>query len=333
MHVPGVPGPFGRQFRHCRAHWCRLPSYSRFGRNGLHTDFKGHLKRVFTVWVAHLFTWLGVGIGRAFELVEWGATIALLWGMGRVLGLYLKKHIGRQVAFLVFLVMPSMFMLQFSADNWQVFVWDTAAMALTTWGIYALLLQRWYLMLGVMALASFNRETALLFPALFVAMYVDRRTWWKVAGYAATLVGIYAICQWLIGLSLADNEIFYDYLVAGTSIQANWGGKPTWRILHNFDWLNASKGRYLVILGTMGCLPVWFMCMMKRLPGYFRRFGLVAWCYAWLVMLTGNVYEPRIFEEIVVIMFIPVALGVLDEMSNGRRGEERRGEDERSASS
>lgn len=270
-------------------------------------------KRILTAWLAHVGGCFGLDISRSFELVELIAIIALLWGTGSVLSLYLGKTIGRVIGLLIIGIIPVMFMIVYTV----MLPWDSMAMALTVWGIYGLLSRRWGLTAVVMVLASCNRETALLLPALFAGMYADRRPWWKVLGYVLGLVGIYSVCQWLIGMSLSDNEVYYNHLVAGTSLRGGWGGQGQWRIIHNLMWLNEAKGRCFVVLGALGGLPIWFLGVLRRLPGYLRRFGLVAWGYGWMLVLVGNVYEPRLLGEIAVLLFVPVALGVCDAVNGG----------------
>lgn len=177
-------------------------------------------------------------------------------------------------------------------------------MALTAWGTWAVLSGRWKTLCGLMILASLNRESAIILPMLWGAIWAEQRQWKQTLGIAALLCVIHASCQTVIGMTLADNMDYYQQLRFGMSMQVH----GTWRLLRNWHWLSECGQRPIVWLGTMAGLPLAFLCGARCCGVALRRLGLVAWFYFWMLMVVGNIYEARIFGEISVLLYIPVAL-------------------------
>lgn len=272
-------------------------------------------KRILTAWFAHALTWTGMPVLRAFETLEFVGAVLLAWGLQCCFRPYLGLKGARVAGLAVFGILPLAYVL--CTPFALLYPWDIWAMALLAWGIHFLFAGRWWALAATMGLASFNRESAILLPMLCAAVYADRRPWWRAASLCAGLLAIHAVCQWLVGRTLADNPANYDCLFLGMSlVKEEWPSAPC-RLLANWAWLNGAWESGFVVLGAMGGLPVWFVGVAGRLPGYLRRFGLVAWVYLGMLAVVGNLEEVRIYGETMVILFVPAVLGIWDSLVDG----------------
>jgi hypothetical protein len=267
-------------------------------------------KRILTAWMAHGLAWTGLSMRHAFEAIEILGAAALAEALRRTFRPWLGEAWSRVAGLLFFGILPAAFLLR---SPMTLFLpWDTWAMAFTAWGIHFLLEGRWAWVAGTMTLASFNRESAVLLPMLCAAIHAGRRPWWRFVSATAGLLGIYVLCQWLVGLTLADNGRVFRQLFLGMSwVGEEWVGEP-YRLLHNWAWLHAKWTSAFCVAGAMGGLPLWFLGVAGRLPGYFRRFGLVALAYVAMLAVVGNLNEMRIYGETMVILFVPTVLGICD---------------------
>ena len=86
-------------------------------------------------------------------------------------------------------------------------------------------------------------------------------------------------------------------------------GKSTPRWLHNLEWLG-DPVHWLWLPMYFALLPLLWALLWRRLDPAQRRLGLVALAYFAALMLVANIYEPRVYGEILVILYIPAAVAV-----------------------
>ena len=82
-----------------------------------------------------------------------------------------------------------------------------------------------------------------------------------------------------------------------------------WRINNNIQWL-LSKDSIFVLLSTFGFLPLFWIALRKNIPPQLRALESVSMLYFSLLLFIGNIYEARVFGELVVILYIPAAIGL-----------------------
>lgn len=259
-------------------------------------------RRVLTALLVHPLVAGGLSPTRAFQLTEIASTFFLLLGFQRVFALHVEKSWARVLGAAFAFVLPLVFLLRNPFPYF--FPWDTPAMAFPVWAVYFLLRGWWVRTLVLMAFATLNRESAILLPLLFGALYADRLPLGKLLGLALAFLAIYAAVSWAISLTLADNLTYYD---AAPFASFHKYGK--WRLFINLAWLGARRLNILVLLATLGGLPVAFLVFLRQIPPHLRRFAPVALLYFVLLAIVGNLYESRIFGEIAVILYLPAALG------------------------
>lgn len=259
-------------------------------------------KRVLIAVLAHPLVAGGLSLVRAFQFWEACSTFILLLGLYRVFELHVGKAWARVLAAGFAFVLPPVFLLKNPFP--YLFPWDTPAMAFIVWGIYFLLRGAWGRTIVLLLFATANRESAILIPALFCALYVDRLPHAKFAGILLAFLAAYGIVSWLISLTLADNFTYY-----GSAPFASFHKYGKWRLFINLAWLGSSRLNGLVLVSTLGGLPVAFLVFIRQIPAHLKRFAPVALLYFAMLAFVGNLYESRIFGEIAAILYVPVALG------------------------
>ncbi len=259
-------------------------------------------RRVLTALLVHPLVAGGLSPTRAFQLTEIASTFFLLLGFQRVFALHVEKSWARVLGAAFAFVLPLVYLLRNPFPYF--FPWDTPAMAFPVWAVYFLLRGWWVRTLVLMAFATMNRESAILLPLLFGALYADRLPLAKLLGLVLAFVAVYFAVSWLVDRTLADNFSYY-----GPGTLTSFHKYGTWRYLYNVTWLNSRHMNYLVLLSTLGGLPVAFLVFYRQIPPYLRRFALVGLLYFVLVAFVGNIYESRELGETSAILYLPVALG------------------------
>src|SRR5690606_20725827 len=84
-------------------------------------------------------------------------------------------------------------------------------------------------------------------------------------------------------------------------------GKNTPRWLHNLEWL-ADPVHWLWLPMYFALLPLAWALLWPQISGPHRRLGLVALAYFAALMPVANIYEPRVYGEILVLLYIPAAV-------------------------
>lgn len=260
-------------------------------------------KRVLIPLLAHVATSCGISQLYAFEMMEIAAAILLLLGLERIFRLCCDVPAARLLSMGMLGVLPWLFLVP--RDWMLLFPWDVPAMAFMAWGILTALKGRFPAMCGLMVLASLNRESAILLPGVWLAVWMGRKPWLRLLAGVAFLCALHVVVQAAIHPSLADNAAYYE-LNGEMSLKCG----EIWRLLNNWHWLTDYGQRVFVWLGTMAGLPVAFGLGGVEFPSALRRLGLVAWGYFWMLMVVGNIYEARIYGEITVLLYVPVALWI-----------------------
>lgn len=193
----------------------------------------------------------------------------------------------------LFALLPFAFLLK---HRWAVFYpWDTPAMAFTAAGLALVQARRFPAAIGLCFAAALNRESAALIPAIALALHGRRAIRPALAMFAA-----YAAARVAVALALPDNPGLPLHFAIG---------KNTPRWLHNLEWL-ADPVHWLWLPMYFALLPLVWALLWRQIAPPQRRLGLVALAYFAALMVVANIYEPRVYGEILIILYIPAAAAV-----------------------
>ena len=180
--------------------------------------------------------------------------------------------------------------------------YDTPGMLAIVLGLYASLYARWQWLLPLMLVATLNRESAILIAAIYAVLGAgdagERNYWARLA----MLVGVYVLVRAFVGYVTMDNPRPYGSAVSFFLLDQ-------YRFNVNLSFL-LSGGGFFVLLASLGLLPVAWISLRGHIPHQLRRLGSVAIAYFTALFFIGNLYEPRIFGEIVALIYIPVVVAM-----------------------
>lgn len=237
--------------------------------------------------------------------------LALLWGLFEALAALalwsalraaLRPHVPARwdiaLATSFFALLPFAFLLK---HKWAVFYpWDTPAMAFVAGGLALVEARRLRLAALLCLVAALNRESAALIPA--AALVLAWRTEGPRAALRAALALLLACGVGRIAVALALPEsrgpALHFYL-----------GKDTPRWLHNLEWLGDPL--HLLWLPTyFAFLPLLWLLLGPQIARPHRGLGLVALAYFTGLMLVANIYEPRVYGELMVLLYVPAGVAL-----------------------
>ncbi len=237
---------------------------------------------------------LGGSLENWFVFSEFVATAALFAGLWRLSGKLVAPATRGWATLGFFAFLPPLFLLR---TVWPIFYpYDTPAMAFGVWGLSYVLAHNWRAFLGVTIFATLNRETSelLLLAAglISISHHRLRRDWpWLLAGLASYL----AVRLAVINLVPAP---------PGQGLM-QWWVDDKLRIVNNLDFLT-SGANSLRVLGYFGGLPLLWAFFVPKMSTKARAWSLAALLHGIALCFVGNVYEPRIFGEVSLFLYVAV---------------------------
>lgn len=241
--------------------------------------------------------------GHIFGLLEFIFSAALFVALWQLCSIWLTRAQALLASYIFFLVLTIPFLLQ---HHWPLYYpYDTASMFFIVAGMYTIVRQRWGWALLTVGIGTFNRETTFLVPLLATSYYASTKQRntalrWAVlmmVVYGATRTGVYT---WLHDL---PGDVLHLTLDGG------------WRIASNFQWLR-SPAHWTLLLSYLGSLPLWWVAFFHHIPPALRNTRYVTVFFFILLMCVGNVYEPRIYGELLVLLYVPVVVGLTRWLAN-----------------
>ena len=245
---------------------------------------------------------LGLSVAQAYMVFEFLATVALLWVTFRLYRSFLETVPSALLSglFLVTLAFP--FLLN---HQWPIFYpYDTPAIFFTMALLGALLRGHWNAALLITAFAALNRETALFFPLIALLLWAHDLTPRRL-GY---LAGIAAVA---VGVRLGITMLFVDHPSPSLHFYID---QDLPRVINNLAWATSGTN-VLVLLGSLSLLPLLWLLVRDAIPAPLARLRFAAVMLFAGLSYVGNWNEPRIFGELLVLLFIPVTVALLQVIS------------------
>ena len=166
-------------------------------------------------------------------------------------------------------------------------------------GLFLCLKEQWILFVPLVFLATLNRESAILLVLMIPALHwQERREIIKPIAYSllAYILARLAILWFLAGV---PGELMEWYANDGV----------TTHFAANLHWL-LSKQNILLLMFCFAGLPLFWFAFFDYIPRQLRPLRYVALSYFLGLLLVGNFMEARIFNEIVVLLYFPVCIGL-----------------------
>jgi hypothetical protein len=241
---------------------------------------------------------LGLEVSTAFLLLEAVAAAALFVCLRGALATRIDQRFASLAAIVAFLWLAYPFLLQHRLPFYMPY--DTASMAFTAAFLWAVLRQRLALAVAICLVATLNRETTLFYPLLAGLLLLRRLPLAQLASLCAVLLAAHGVARAGIALALPDNP--------GHALEFFAEGVP--RVTHNMAWLTDPRFP-LLLLASLGFQPLFWLMLARWVPADVARLRLAAWAIFLALTLVGNIFEPRMFGELLVVMALPVAVAAV----------------------
>jgi hypothetical protein len=232
----------------------------------------------------------------AFRFSEFLATVCLILILYKLLSLWICK----QASFICALLFPILLLLPYGliTSLKLYFPSDTPSVAFAAAALLFIFQKKWFGTLLVMIIATLNRETAFIYPFILCCIYygeISSRTLIKTGG---RLILVY------LALRIFIVQVLFPS--SGPIIILSDGERL--RIVSNLIWLTKPQN-IMVLLSSLGMLPVLWCCFYSNIPTSLKRLQYASAVYFLLLLFVANVFEPRVFGEIFLMLYIGVAVG------------------------
>jgi hypothetical protein len=175
--------------------------------------------------------------------------------------------------------------------------YDTVSLLFIALGFYLILQQKWFALMACILLATFNRESSILIVLLIPTLCVNRAIKWMSPFILAMIV--YIASRLFIYMILNDAK--------GAYIEFNYHQFSHYYA--NMMWLYAYNGLFF-IMACFGFVPVLWFALYDYIPKRYQAIRYLALAYFLGLLFVGNFMEPRIFGEIVMMMYLPVCIAL-----------------------
>ncbi len=258
----------------------------------------GH--RVLVPLLARPFVDAGVPVAWVFGVAEWLATITLVFVLRSAL---LRDLPPRAAAIGAIAVLPVLAFPMLLAHRWNVFYpWDTWAMVAIVLGVDAARRDRFGWACVVVFVGALNRESIALVPLFAVMLHLERPTRRTAIAWAVWMAFAYAAARGLVAAAMPEAR--------GAPLHLWLGDEP--RLLANLRWLGQGTHALhhaLQWFGSIACLPLAWWLVRSWAPRELVRLHVPAVIGMLGLVVVANVYEPRVYGELVVIAWWVVWTG------------------------
>jgi hypothetical protein len=250
--------------------------------------------RLLHFWQSHAT----VDLQTMFMTVESAATFALVLGMRATL----RRFIGERPATLAAVALLWGLAVPFLLEHrWPIYYpYDTPSMAFIAWGLWAAVCSRPLALAALSLVGAVNRETAVLLPLLGFLL------WWPTTSLATAAR---RVAPAVAGFAVGRLVVWWaTRALPGPTASFFVNGRP--RFANNVEWFNLGLHSFQTVLFFLA-LPLAYLAFRAWIPLELRLVRLPLVAHFGGLMAVGNVYEPRIFGEIIVAIYLPVVVGAL----------------------
>lgn len=230
----------------------------------------------------------------AFETLSLAALAIVLYSL---LKQWLPKPTAYIATFVFLALLPYAYLLHYVVNLY--FPYDTPALAFLGLGILCIWQQRWGWLYFVMFIATLNRESSVLLIPLLWAVRPPQWRWQSLLVPAVILFWIFILTR------AAVSTIFID--APGFDFWFFYNGEL--RSYRNLLWISEPR-HFLMLISNLMFLPIIAWTLRAYLPETLKRLNYVALLYFFGLLFVGNFYEPRIFGEVVMLLYLPTVIAL-----------------------
>lgn len=270
-------------------------------------DFSARLpfgQRLLVPAIAHvLHRILPFSIEELFFTLEWVFVGLFFITLNALLTRFFSERQAQGLAWLFLLLLPLMSVVnyRFSTGGEATFFYpaDSAMLLFMTVGLWWCLESRWALLIPLIFIATFNRESSILLVLIIPALH------WQ-QGSSIIKPSLAALVAYLVARALVI------YLVSDLPGQfMEWYFRASVHTYFevNLYWL-LQEQHLLLFMFCFAGLPLFWFAFYDYIPPRFRPLRVVALLYFLALLMVGNFIEARIVNELLILLYLPVCLAV-----------------------
>jgi hypothetical protein len=262
-----------------------------------------YAQRILIPLLLYPFSFLSVTPDYWFFLAEWLFTCLLYFGIYHLLRYEFNAREAQLLSWLFILLLPLVMIVnyRFTLGETATFFYptDTPALFFTALGFLWCLRAQWLYFVPWVFLATFNRESSILLVLLVPTLYWQRLN--DVLKPLLFAIFAYAAARMIILSSLRGTPgkliEWYAFSSSHTHFELN------------LEWLLTDLNLLLFSLCFAG-LPLFWFAFYDYIPKIYRPLRYLILFYLLGLLLVGNFVEPRIFGEIVALLYLPVCVAL-----------------------
>jgi len=271
-------------------------------------DFKVRLpygQRLLVPAMAHFFrTIFSFNTSEVFFLLECLFVTLFYWTNYHLLRLTLDENTSRLLNWLFILLLPlvSVINYRFTLDGEANFFYpsDSAALFFTAAGMYLCLRQQWYWFIALIFVATFNRESALLLVFLIPVFY------WQQFRQKIKVFALASLSYLVARLTI----VWLTSDLPGAFAEWYFRHSHYTHFITNLTWL-LREHHLLMFIYCLAGLPLLCFVFHDYIPRKFLPIRYLVLAYFLGLLCVGIFMESRIYHEIMVLLYFPLAIAIV----------------------
>lgn len=246
---------------------------------------------------------LPLDTAQLFFLCEVFFVSIFYFSLKRLLKFEFSSKEAQLLSWLFFLLLPLVSVINYrylmGGEAAIFYPWDTPTLFFMTIGFLLCLQSKWIYLAIWIFFATFNRESSVLLLLLIPALH------WQ---HLRTIVK--PLCGCLFAFILA--RLIISFLLHNQAgIHFQWQNDLMTHTLFeiNLFWLLEKQNLFLFIFCFAGLPTIWF-AFYDYIPQRYRPIRYVALIYFLGLLMVGIEFEARIFGEILILLYLPVAVAI-----------------------
>ncbi|MCW8386533.1 hypothetical protein OQJ15_09475 [Fluoribacter dumoffii] len=261
-----------------------------------------YAQRVLIPILLYPFLFLPIKSGNWFFLAECLFTGLMYVGIYQLLRFEFNTRASQLLSWLFILLLPLITIInyRFTVGGVATFFYpsDTPAVFFTALGFLWCLQAKWFYFIPLVFLATLNRESSILLVLLIPVLH-----WQKIKQLVKLLFfSLFAYIGARI-IVISSLGAIPGKLVEWTDINSNT------HFAANLQWLFTDHNLLMFCFCFAG-LPLFWFGFYDYIPKIYRPLRYLVAVYFIGLLFIGNFMEPRIFSEIVVLLYLPVCIGI-----------------------
>ena len=261
-------------------------------------------QRLLVPTLAHAIQYfLPLRTADVFFLLEWGFISAFFLMLYTLLKTHFEPSPAQLLSWLFILLLPLVTVVnyRFTTNGPATFFYpyDSATLFFIAGGFLWCLQQRWAIFIPWVFLATLNRESSILLVLLIPAL-----NWQQRGRFLLPLVGSF------LAFGLARLTVLYSVKgLPGTLAEWCYLKKSIPHFSQNLWWL-LDFHHVLLLAFCFAGLPLFWFAFYDYIPARFHPLRYLTFGYFVGLLFLGNFPEVRIFNEIVLLLYLPVCIGI-----------------------